>query len=906
MIGSGRRAGVCDVKCGGIAFFEALSRNLEREYCQGQSSARSGSGCATSFRGKNSSSTTRSAATAAAVLLLGVETSFLLGVAGLRRSRPEQVKAKTHASRQSRNLNFDHPKALASYNGEQEKKITRRARSKSLHLQLTSIGSGRGTPSERGDEAESFLAAPTLDGSAEMLVLVHSAREHAAARQAIRETWLKPTRPMTGKKLAVTSASPWASYFTVGEQGCEIPVAARVVHSVKAPGANCTLDADRASNIGGAAFAEQTEKECQLTEALHEEARAFGDVVLLPVVDVYFNATEKWKAAFHWVASQEFSSGVKWVMGIDDDSYARPAMLHQFLFPSPSEQVPTVGLDPRKEKLIIGSLYDGAKVQKNPQEDKHPELNYPRDTYPTFAGGAHGVAFSWNFVKYVADHDAELFPYSAGDYCWGVYAAEGKIPGVRFINGNDGGERFRKDGNCTRPDMLSVSSFTPDQIRACAAVDAQLNSGPPGGSAFFLKLAAVTVSKKPQITNGFKKKREEAEAEEQRQDGRQAEVATNSTSFLCVSGVCHALSLWTGSAYPQLPPSFLKLATPKPEFFRTLEKYWDNFMDPGVWVVPNGFVNFRLGETEIELLWPNHLLSWTRVDKDTPAISADGMGMTLCLAEQVSRVLRSSSWPFLLRTVGPHWLDTEPSHRGLHNRMEAFASEMLSDPTWRHTAEGARASGHWSPWGFYMLPPGAEDQHLPADEGGFPGYEVVRKMMEQARRPLVLIGPPHLSAVSCRFFPTRVAFLEAPRREENDACDGPTKKRLKKAMAEQCERFPSETVIFLFAGGSFMKVIAAEAFAESPACLQRKDVALDIGGSLDPAAGGVAGGSYANDVKRICQDFFLAMSCEDCNLHCKGMCSQCIPATDTRGDCTEIAPGGSETANGGEAFLSPR
>ncbi|CAD7962113.1 unnamed protein product [Amoebophrya sp. A120] len=894
MIGSSRRVGVCGVKFGGIASCGALSRNLEREYCQGQSSA--GSACASSFRGKNSSSTTRSAA---AVLLLGVETSFFVGVAGLRKSRPEQVKAKTHAGRQSRK--FDRPKA--SYNGD-KKNVTGRTRSKTL--QLASIGSGRGTPPKRGHEAESSLAAPTVDGSAEMLVLVHSAREHAAARQAIRETWLKPTRPMTGKKLAVTSASPWASYFTVGEQGCEIPVAARVVQGVKAPGANCTLDDDRASNIGGAAFAEQKKKERQLTEALQEEARTFGDVVLLPVVDVYFNATEKWKAAFQWVASQEFSSGLKWLMGIGDDSYARPSMLHRFLFPSPSEQVPTVGLDPRQDKLIIGSLAEGAKAQKNPQEDKHPELNYPHDTYPTFAGGAQGVAFSWNFVKYVADHGAELFPYSAGDYRWGIYAAEGKIPGVRFINGNDGGERFRKDGNCTSPDVLSVSSFTPDQIRACAAGDAQLNSGPPGGSAFFQKLSAVTGSKEPQITNGFKKKREEAEAEEQRQDGRQAGVATNSTSFLCVSHVCHALSVWTGSMFPELPPSFLKLATPKPEFFRTLEKYWDNFMDPGVRVVPNGFVNFRLGDIDIELLWPNHLPNWTRVRKDSNT-TMDGMGMNLCLAEQVSRVLRSS-WPFLLRTVGPHWLDNDPAfpdHQGLHDRMEAFASEMLADPAWRHTAEGARASGHWSPWGFYMVPPGGEDQHLPADEEGFPGYEVVRKMVEQARRPLVLIGPPHLSAVSCRFFPTRVAFLEAPRPEESGACDGPTKKRLKKAMAEQCERFPSETVIFLFAGGSFMKIIAAEAFAESPACLQRKDVALDIGGSLDPA-GGVRGRSYARDMKKNCQDFSLAMSCEVCNRHCQGMCSQCSPATDARSDCTETAPGGSGTANGGEAFLSPR
>ncbi|CAD7962115.1 unnamed protein product [Amoebophrya sp. A120] len=146
MIGSSRR--VSDVKYGGMAFCGVLSRRFEREYCQGQSS----------FGPRRTSSffvNFPSTRAAAAVLLLGgVETWSVLGAVGhYQKSWPGQLEAKANPGRQSKTF---HQLKASPHTGK-KKRVTSLSK-----LQLTSMGSGRGTSPDR-EQAEPILA--TLTGN---------------------------------------------------------------------------------------------------------------------------------------------------------------------------------------------------------------------------------------------------------------------------------------------------------------------------------------------------------------------------------------------------------------------------------------------------------------------------------------------------------------------------------------------------------------------------------------------------------------------------------------------------------------------------------------------------------------------------------------------------------------------
>ncbi|CAD7966089.1 unnamed protein product [Amoebophrya sp. A120] len=320
----------------------------------------------------------------------------------------------------------------------------------------------------------------------QMHVLILSARENFAKRQVIRETWLKANWTRSEANNTSRSRRPWA-HFIVGAQGCEIPLAERIAGDL-AVGGYCTLREDHDSNLeNGVSTAEQEawllqrEKEQHLTAALQQEESKYRDMVLLPMVDVYHNITMKMKLAFQWVTSQDFSDKLEWIIKVDDDAYMRRFSLLRFLFPHKDDQVPTKGLDPKSEKILLGLVHRRGAVQHDPTTSKNVEKDYPHNHYPPFVSGAAGEVFSRTLVDYVVHHEAELFNYAGEDYAFGIWAEEQMIPGVRvvptvqkFSNGTERQRWFKYGNNCCEdPEVVIGGDLTAEQIRACAENDAR-------------------------------------------------------------------------------------------------------------------------------------------------------------------------------------------------------------------------------------------------------------------------------------------------------------------------------------------------------------------------------------------------------------------------------------------------
>ncbi|CAD7944126.1 unnamed protein product [Amoebophrya sp. A120] len=149
-------------------------------------------------------------------------------------------------------------------------------------------------------------------------------------------------------------------------------------------------------------------------------------------------------------------------------------------------------------------------------------------------------------------------------------------------------------------------------------------------------------------------------------------------------------------------------------------------------------------------------------------------------------------------------------------------------------------------------------------------------MLQVANRPVVLVGAPHLRALSCHWLPTKVGFIEAPKPSETEICSFAVKQRVKQQMQEQSARFPQETVTFFLAGGPWVKVIAAEAYTESESLLKSKDLLLDVGSTLDGVKGTGDSGirninRYMNHKLQNCEQFSTAMSCETCFEECSNI-----------------------------------
>ncbi|CAD7932913.1 unnamed protein product [Amoebophrya sp. A25] len=434
--------------------------------------------------------------------------------------------------------------------------------------------------------------------------------------------------------------------------------------------------------------------------------------------------------------------------------------------------------------------------------------------------------------------------------------------------------------------------------------------------------------------------------------------------------------------------SFEKIATPVPQYFRDLEEYFDNYVNSSIRIVPNGFAQVRLGDSEMGLLnfdddmkrakgranaifgmlslgerrsgvWVvgssaarrgnsasargkkgtrrnstrlhaaaqdelgppsgaskktkrrsrstsrrsstslRESESSTRKKKrfsdffkpedlhekrfffsprgrDFQPIFTRTSSMSLknpCISEQFSRVVAAQTTQ-LHRDFGNFFLCSQrPKYQDMRNRVENFASDLLS---WQGRHGGpifngakllrrnggtgsatSRSNKHkdlpWSRDIFYLFHPDAL-------------LDPMRSMLEVGKRPLVLIGPPHLRSLSCGWLPTKRAFLAAPPPHESSECDQRAKNRLKQEMKEQSLRFPDETVTFLYSGSVYMKIIAAEAFFENPE-IRNKDLILDMGSVFD-AAGGKASRDYNRDWQHNCQNFAAAMTCETCHKHC--------------------------------------
>ena len=251
------------------------------------------------------------------------------------------------------------------------------------------------------------------------LVLVLSARGNFEARTAIRETWASEARNVV---------------FLVGGTGCMIPMEYR-------QGFACSWGVnDSGLNGSKVQLLEKNTVSEQLL--LESEARQFGDVLLLPVIDTYRSLPRKLKLGYAWALEQTNAS---WFVKVDDDFYVHLERLERFL---------------RKYKpkaRILGRIGRNIGVD---HKGKWAEHDWPEKRYPPFPFGSCGHAVSRDIAAEIVRKD----PHE--------YQGEDTSIGIWFSGREDiqmtTSMVFTNRGRCMSKDKIVVGHrIAPEKMRSC-------------------------------------------------------------------------------------------------------------------------------------------------------------------------------------------------------------------------------------------------------------------------------------------------------------------------------------------------------------------------------------------------------------------------------------------------------
>lgn len=169
------------------------------------------------------------------------------------------------------------------------------------------------------------------------MIIVHSAPEHFAARQAIRSTW-GSIKSLKNKKIRLI--------FLLGKTG------------------NWVKDSDLVET------------------AIFRESELFGDIVTASFVDSYKNLTYKHLMGYKWATS--FCPDSTFILKSDDDAFIDIFQLFDFI-------TRTYGYKPSPGTLICNVFPEGSKPVR--ASDKMgtkwavSKEEYPHDIYPKYCGG---------------------------------------------------------------------------------------------------------------------------------------------------------------------------------------------------------------------------------------------------------------------------------------------------------------------------------------------------------------------------------------------------------------------------------------------------------------------------------------------------------------------------------------
>lgn len=148
------------------------------------------------------------------------------------------------------------------------------------------------------------------------------------------------------------------------------------------------------------------EEQIKLRTELDEEARKYGDLIVLDAVpDYYGNLTKKMMATFLWADNYQASMTRKnfdYFIGFDDDVYPRLDLLEPDVFAQP------------RTKLYMG------KVQKNIKISGGNAKIYPIAQFPYFVTGMTYV-LSMDLLRFVVSNREQLNMYPHDDCALGIW-----------------------------------------------------------------------------------------------------------------------------------------------------------------------------------------------------------------------------------------------------------------------------------------------------------------------------------------------------------------------------------------------------------------------------------------------------------------------------------------------------
>eukprot|EP00927_Polykrikos_kofoidii_P059378 TRINITY_DN54539_c0_g1_i1.p1 TRINITY_DN54539_c0_g1~~TRINITY_DN54539_c0_g1_i1.p1 ORF type:complete len:807 (+),score=131.34 TRINITY_DN54539_c0_g1_i1:241-2661(+) len=258
-----------------------------------------------------------------------------------------------------------------------------------------------------------------VSSQAIMLVMVFVGRgeKFALRRHAIRESWGNP------KLLTPLRDGTVALRFFVGKKACPLPVAYRRHYFCDSNGLDVPMLAQKVYN-------RQIDEE---QRELDKETMRFGDIVQVPMVDVYRGVARKLKESCRWALD---NTKARWFMVAFDDSFVRidmvlarllrieteQAALGDFLSSRQSAQVAL------EKPILVGRIFNHEKVHRT---GKWAEKVYKPPTYPSFPLGSMLYAFSRPLGAFVVRHDG--VEYQAEDTSLGIWLDEANVETI-FVN----------------------------------------------------------------------------------------------------------------------------------------------------------------------------------------------------------------------------------------------------------------------------------------------------------------------------------------------------------------------------------------------------------------------------------------------------------------------------------------
>jgi hypothetical protein len=216
-----------------------------------------------------------------------------------------------------------------------------------------------------------------------VLILTLSGRDEAAVRELIRGSW--GTRGSLARALRGGGESAFGHAFFVGNRTCLLPEAAQ------------RYDIDCSLQDAGQPAREQS--------ALLREARAHGDVVLLPAIDGYYRGLlSKYKLAFAWVVQH---TQAQWVLKADTDLFARPLATARW----------ASALD-HTRMSVFGWLWGHEPIPAEPCrkcgkagfQARHLHMLRGLGRMPPFPVGSAGYLLSRPVASFISEHGASFPP----------------------------------------------------------------------------------------------------------------------------------------------------------------------------------------------------------------------------------------------------------------------------------------------------------------------------------------------------------------------------------------------------------------------------------------------------------------------------------------------------------------